>query len=139
MQRSAVQGSPQTVPVNPPVPGPVREAKEALSSSELTIDNLQGKAPTIHEALVCDAEDDEAKTEDFSHCFRVGSCRITATSMWLAETEAQPRLVQLAEHVCHKNCFPQSHPLEAIPRYPTTLDNQLFKLRWRCVGRKRHD
>ncbi len=33
---------------------------EALSTGELTIGNLQGKAPTIHEALVCDAEDDEA-------------------------------------------------------------------------------
>ena len=118
--------------------------KEALSTGELTIDNLQGKAPTIHEALVCDAEDDEATPEDFVSLLPDGlasyvSNLYVAYRKRLAETEAQPRLLQLDEHVRQKNIILQSHPLEVIPRYPTTLDNQLFKLRWRCVRRKRHD
>ena len=78
--------------------------KEALSTGELTIDNLRGKAPTIHEALVCDAEDDEATPEDFISLLPDGlasyvSNLYVAYRKRLAETEAQPRLLKLAEHV----------------------------------------
>jgi len=82
--------------------------KEALSSAELIIDNLQGEAPTIHEALLCDAEDDEATPQDFVALLLDGlvsyvSNLYVACRKRLAETEAQPRLIQLAEHVRQKN------------------------------------
>ena len=88
--------------------------------------------------------DDEAKTEDFVALLADGlasyvSNLYVACRKRLADTGAQPRLLQLAEHMRQKYIILQSHPLEGIPRYPTTLNNQLFKLRWRCLRRKRHD
>ena len=88
--------------------------------------------------------DDEAKTEDFVALLPDGlatyvSNLYVACRKRLAETGAQPRLLQLAEHVRQKNIILQSQPLDVVPRHPTTLNNQLFKLRWRCVRRKRHD
>ncbi len=101
---------------------------EALSAGELTIGNFQGKAPAMHEALVCDAEDDEATPEDFVALIPDGLASYfsnlhAACRKLLAETEAQPRLHKLAEHVRPKNIILRSHPLEVIPCYPTTLDH----------------
>ena len=72
--------------------------------------------------------DDEAKTEDFVALLADGlasyvSNLYVACRKLLAETEAQPRLHKLGEHVSPKNIILRSHSLEVIPCYSTTLDH----------------
>ena len=45
---------------------------EVLAGNELSMANLRDKAPTIHEALVCEAEDDEETPERFIEQFPEG-------------------------------------------------------------------
>jgi hypothetical protein len=95
-------------------------------------ETLQQKAPLTYGQLASDAAEDQETPEAHAAAREGGLAGyIVELSIWcrkqLAEAEARPQILALAEHARAKNVVLPGDALEIFSRYQTTLDNQLYK------------
>ena len=103
---------------------------EVLEEFDLEI--LNQKAPLAYAQLASDAAEDK-ETPEVHVANRDGGLvgYIVELSLWcrkeIAEAEARPHILALAEHTRAKSVVLPPDVLQTFSRYQTTLDNQLFK------------
>lgn len=101
---------------------------EALETIDLR--SIAGLAPTVHRQLLTDAEDETLEVFLADHKGGLTSY-IAELMLWcrkeLAEAEARPYLLAIAEQVRSRGLVLAEETLELLSRYQTTLDNQLYK------------
>jgi hypothetical protein len=102
---------------------------EALYSDELTMDNVRDRAPNIYATLESEAEGEPDRyIEEFPGGVQAYARDIALECRKLLEgSKARRRLSKLAELARQKGLILDSHQLEVIARYQTSLDNQLYK------------
>lgn len=99
---------------------------------EFDLESLQQKAPLTYKQLASDAAEDE-ETPEVHIAGRTGGLveYIVELSTWcrkeLADAEARPHILALAEQARGRKVVLPAKALETFSRYQTTLDNQLYK------------
>jgi hypothetical protein len=109
-----------------------RVVAEIDALEDFDLGSLQQKAPLTYGQLASDAAEDQ-ETPEAHAAARDGGLAgyIVKLSLWcrkeLAEAEARPQILALAEHARARNVVLPVDALETFSRYQTTLDNQLYK------------
>ena len=109
-----------------------RVISEIDALEDFGFETLQQKAPLAYGQLASDAAEDQETPEAHAAAREGGLAGyIVELSIWcrkqLAEAEARPQILALAEHARTRNVVLPLDVLETFSRYQTTLDNQLYK------------